>query len=125
MTNHNEVDSDYSTARTYYLDLLEKGKDSIEEMMELAKQSEHPKAFDTLATLYKNQADITGKLLDLHGKRKAYDRKDSGVAPPAELPAPGGTTTNNVFLGTTTDLQKLLAKGEISDDIVDVTPDDI
>jgi len=104
------VDNDFEFARRTYYDRLVKGSEALEEMMEVAKATEHPRAFEVLSGMMKNVADINGNLLDMHKKKKDIDKKDE----PAVLPGP--TTNNNVFVGSTTDLQRMLMK--------DVTPDD-
>lgn len=105
----NNADNDFEFARRTYYDLLVKGSEALEEMMEVARATEHPRAFEVLSGMMKNVADINGNLLDMHKKQKDLSKDDS----PKELPQ---TTNNNVFVGSTTDLQRMLMK--------DVTPED-
>tara|TARA_B100000965_G_scaffold399095_2_gene418346 strand:+ start:719 stop:1057 length:339 start_codon:yes stop_codon:yes gene_type:complete len=106
----NNVKNDYEYSRDTYYELLEKGKQSLETMMEVARESEHPRAFEVLSGMIKNLSDVNDRLMDLNKKNKDINAEEQKQI---------AHTTNNVFLGSTTDLQKLL-KDE--SDIVDVTP---
>ena len=109
------VDNDFEYSRQIYHDLLVKGSEALEDMMEVARATEHPRAFEVLAGMMKNVADINGSLLDLHRKKKDIRKKDV-----KELPA--GNTTNNLFVGSTTDLQRMLiAQNEESDKVIDIS----
>jgi len=105
------IDNDYKYSRDTYYELVEKGKQSLELMMEVARESEHPRAFEVLSGMIKNISDVNDRLMDLNKKKKDIDKKDDvkNVA----------NTTNNLFVGSTTELQKLL-KNE--SEIVNVTP---
>jgi hypothetical protein len=114
--NDNTADTDFEYSRRIYYDLLNKGSEALDEMMDVARATEHPRAFEVLSNMMKNMGDINGNLLDLHKKKKDFDKQDS----PVELPA--GNTTNNVFVGSTTDLQRmLLSDNDESDKVVDIT----
>ena len=107
-------DNDYEFTRETLYDLIEKGREGIEEMIEVARQSEHPRAYEVLAGLIKDTAQTSEKLMDLHRKIKSLDQM--------MLPSPkddGGNTTNNLFIGSTTELQRMLK--EIGEK--DITPD--
>ena len=105
------IDNDYKYSRDTYYELVEKGKQSLELMMEVARESEHPRAFEVLSGIIKNISDVNDRLMDLNKKKKDIDKKDDvkNVA----------NTTNNLFVGSTTELQKLL-KNE--SEILNVTP---
>lgn len=100
-----EVQDDYEFSRKSYRDLVQKSNEAIEAMLELALQSEHPRAFEVLSAMLKNTSDMTDKLMDLQKKKKEV-KAGSGV------PTAGGSpsTNNNFFIGSTTDLQKHLIK---------------
>ena len=96
-----DKDKDYEYSRETLYDLIEKGREGIEEMIEVARQSEHPRAYEVLAGLIKDTANTSEKLMDLHRKIKNIDQM--------MLPSPEqATTTNNLFVGSTTELQKML-----------------
>ena len=99
-----DIDDDYEFARQKYYDLLEKGDQALDLMMELAKDSEHPRAFEVLSNMMKQNAEIADRLLDNQKKKKE-------ILTVKNTPSlPGSMTQNNVFVGSTTDLQKMLAK---------------
>lgn len=104
---------DYEYSRETYYDLLAKGRESLELMIEVARESEHPRAFEVLSGMMKNMADINDKLMDLNKKNKDINKKDE----PKQL----GNTTNNLFVGTTTDLQRLIR--EESGVVIDAEPE--
>ena len=107
------VDNDYKYSRDTYYELVEKGKESLELMIEVARESEHPRAFEVLSGMIKNISDVNDKLMDLNKKNKDINQKEQKQL--------GSTTNNNVFIGSTADLQRLLNNDE--DNIIDVTPD--
>ena len=113
MTNDEKnIKSDYEYSRETYYDLLEKGRNSLEDMIEVARSSEHPRAYEVLSGMIKNLSDVNDKLMDLNKKNKDMNRE--------EVKQVASSTTNNVFLGSTADLQKLLQN---EDNIIDVTPE--
>ena len=92
-------DIDYIYARENYYNLIERNQDAVEEMLEIAKQSEHPRAFEVVGQLIKSGLDANKELMTLHKTKKELSMEK------------GGTTTNvnnAVFVGSTADLQKLL-----------------
>ena len=111
MKDKNNVKSDYEYSRDTYYELLEKGKTSLETMMEVARESEHPRAFEVLSNMIKNLSDVNDRLMDLNKKNKDLEQPLKQVE----------NQQNNIFLGSTADLQKLLKKQD--NEIVDVTPD--
>ena len=110
MIDSDTATNDFEYARQIYHDLLAKGTGSLEEMMEVARATEHPRAFEVLSGMMKNIADINGNLMDMHKKKKDFEQKEQKVLPQ-------GQTTNNVFVGSTSDLQRML-----QDEMIDVTP---
>lgn len=111
--------NDYEYTRETLYDLIEKGREGIEEMIEVARQSEHPRAYEVLATLIKDTAQTSEKLMDLHRKIQTIDQM--------MLPAPTqeqGNTTNNLFIGSTTELQRMLKDLNDDNEVIDVTPVD-
>lgn len=102
--NQDDVKDDYEFSRETYRNLVSKSNEAIEQMLNLAMQSEHPRAFEVLSNMLKNTSDMTDKLMALQKAKKDLAKKaeaeSSGKAP--------ALTQNNVFLGSTTDLQKHL-----------------
>ena len=105
------ADNDYNYSRSTYYELVEKGKESLELMIEVARESEHPRAFEVLSGMIKNISDVNDRLMDLNKKKKDLDKSEEikNIA----------TTTNNLFVGSTPELQKILKK---ETDLVNVTP---
>ena len=92
-------DIDYNYARENYYNLIERNQDAIEEMLEIAKQSEHPRAFEVVGQLIKSGLDANKELMGLHKTKKELSIEKSSTT----------TNVNNaVFVGSTADLQKLL-----------------
>ena len=95
-----DPDADYDYTRGQLYSLIEKGQEAIDGILEIAQQSDSPRAFEVAGQLIKNVADTTDKLLDLQQKMKKLKEEDSG---------PKSVTNNNtMFIGSTADLQKLL-----------------
>lgn len=117
MNDSDNALSDFEYSRRTYYDLITKGQDALEEMIDVAKAMEHPRAFEVVAGMMKNISDVNDRLVDLHKKKKDYKKEES----PKELP--GSNTTNNVFIGSTTDLQRMLQNvhQEQNDNIIDIT----
>lgn len=106
------LDNDFEYSRQVYYSLLTKGEAALERMIDVADATEHPRAYEVLGTLMKNMSDINDRLMDLHKKKKEILRRDV-----KQLPTPDGQT--NVFIGSTTDLQRMLQQ-----QMIDITPED-
>jgi len=106
------VQSDYDYSRSTYYELIEKGKESLELMIEVARESEHPRAFEVLSNMIKGIADVNDKLMALNKitKEVKQDKAKEQLA----------VTNNNVFIGSTSELQKLLIKEREKD----ITPNE-
>lgn len=121
MTDDDNIKSDYDKSRETYYDLIEKGKDALSMMMEVARESEHPRAYEVLSGMIKNVADVNDKLMDLNKKNKDINKTD---VPALE----NATTNNNVFIGSTTDLQRMLQDVKTEkpaakvNNVIDITP---
>tara|TARA_R100000455_G_scaffold29951_1_gene20490 strand:- start:1454 stop:1882 length:429 start_codon:yes stop_codon:yes gene_type:complete len=99
-----DVTKDYEYTRGNLYSLIEKGQEALNGIMELAAESDSPRAYEVAGQILKSVGDNTDKLLDLQKKLKQLE-EDSGKST-------GGNVTNNaVFVGSTTELQKLLKKG--------------
>lgn len=100
-----KVESDYDKTRGNLHDLLIKGQEALNAALEVAKQSEHPRAFEVVGNLMKQLADINQQLMDIHQQKQKLD------GPKAEKV----TNNNAIFVGSTAELNKLIKnmnKGE-------------
>jgi hypothetical protein len=111
-----DLKSDFDFSRETYYDLVEKGREGIDEMMEVAKGSEHPRAYEVLSKLIKDTGDVADKLMDLNRKQVDIKRIKDG---PIGAEVGGGTT--NVFIGSTADLQRAIALEQKNNE-QDITP---
>lgn len=91
------VKSDYDYSRETYYDLLEKGRESLDDMIHVARESEHPRAYEVLSNMIKNLSDVNDKLMDLN-------KKNIQISQPKQVE----NQQNNFFVGSTADLQKIL-----------------
>ena len=98
-TKSNDVVKDYEYTRGNLYSLIEKGQEAINGILELAQESEMPRAYEVAGQLIKNVADATDKLMDLQKKLKDVEEEKQK----------GPTTVNNaLFVGSTAELAKLL-----------------
>ncbi len=97
--NKEDVDNDYKYSRENYYNLIERGQDAIQGILDIANESQHPRAYEVAGNLIKQVADTVDKLQDLQGKLKTL--KD----------VPNKTTANikqALFVGSSADLHKML-----------------
>lgn len=99
----NDAEQDFELARKNLQELAKKGNKALDELIMLAKNSEHPRAYEVVATLIKTLADTNKDLLDTRKKKIDID-KSRGVSPNGDVK----TINNNLFVGSTTELQKFL-----------------
>ena len=104
--------NDYNYSRETYYELIEKGKDALDNMIDVARESEHPRAYEVLSTLIKNVSDVNDKLMDLNKKQKDLEKKDEVKQVENQQ--------NNFYLGSTADVQRML-----QGDIIDSEPTDV
>jgi len=104
-----DLDKDYLTVRDNLKELIGKGTTAIDGILNLASETEQPRAYEVLAQLIKTVADTNKDLLDMHNKMKTI----KGEQP--QTTNSGNTITNNsIFVGSTAELQKLL-KGKMKE----------
>jgi len=99
-----DIKDDYEFSRKTYKDLINTGVGSLDILAELARESEHPRAFEVLSQAIKNIGDTTDKLMSLQKAKKELNKEEKEKEDQSKV------TNNNVFVGSTTDLQRLLAK---------------
>ena len=95
----NDVERDYEYQRQNFYNLVERGTDAVEGILELAKESDHPRAYEVAGNLIKQVADVTEKLGDLQEKMRKL-KEVPNTAPK--------NVTNALFVGSTAELQKML-----------------
>ena len=100
-SNHSkqeEQNSDYKYSREVFYGLVERGQDAIEGILDIARESEHPRVYEVAGQLIKTVGETTEKLIDLQAKVKELDKDDT-------MP---DKVQNNLFVGSSTELQRLL-----------------
>ena len=98
--NADHIGKDYEYTRGNLYSIIEKGQEAINGILELAQESEMPRAYEVAGQLIKNVADATDKLMSLQQKLKDVNEQQTSKGP---------TTVNNaLFVGSTAELQKLL-----------------
>jgi len=103
--SENDIEDDYKYQRDNFYNLVEKGSAAIDGILELAKESEHPRTYEVAGQLIKNVAEVTEKLGDLQEKMRKL-KEVPNTAPK--------NVTNALFVGSTKELQKML-KDKIED----------
>ena len=94
-----DVQQDYETSRAQLHSLVMKGQEAVDGILDVARASDHPRAYEVAGQLIKHVADTTDKLIDLQTKMKELDKEEKR----------GPTSvTNAMFVGSTSDLQKML-----------------
>lgn len=97
------IEDDFEQARTALKQMISKGQTAVEDIMSIARQSDHPRAFEVAGQLIKTTAETAKDLLALQKQKKDLNT----IAGP-EAPKQIGTQNNIVFSGSTNDLLKLL-----------------
>lgn len=100
-TKHDDdIEKDYKYARENLYDVIERGTEALDSLLELAKASEHPRAFEVVGSLTKTLVDANKDLLDIQKKVKDLQAEDKNENPQ--------NVTNALFVGSTAELQKLI-----------------
>ena len=98
-TTEDDIDNDYKYQRENLYNLIERGQDAIDGILELAKESEHPRTYEVALNGIKQVAEVTEKLADLQEKMRKLK----------EVPDHAPRTVNNaLYVGSTAELQKML-----------------
>ena len=98
-----DVKKDYKYTRGNLYSIIEKGQEALNGILELAQESEMPRAYEVAGQLIKNVADATDKLLDLQKKLKEVEEEKQSKGP--------STVNNALFVGSTAELAKMLKHG--------------
>lgn len=94
------IETDYRYARENLYNLVERGQDAIDGILELSKETEHPRAYEVAGQLIKTVGETAEKLIDLQSKLKKLEGEEQKV----------GTQHNHLYVGSTSELQKFLKK---------------
>ena len=97
--DNEDLENDYKYQRENFYNLVEKGTDAIEGILEIARESEHPRTYEVAGNLIKQVAEVTEKLGDLQEKMKKLKEV------PNNAPK---SVTNALYVGSTAELQKML-----------------
>lgn len=103
-----DIDTDYRYARENLYDIIENGSHALHELVEIAKSSEHPRAFEVVASLMKTLTDANKDLLEVQAKVKKLKQEDG-------VPSGPNNVTNALFVGSTAELQNMLKDNLDSD----------
>ena len=99
LSNEEDIEKDYKYQRENFYNLVERGTDAIDGILELAKEGEHPRAYEVAGNLIKQVAEVTEKLGDLQEKMRRLKEV------PDNAPK---NVTNALFVGSTAELQKMI-----------------
>ena len=97
--NEEDIDNDYKYQRENFYNLIERGQDAIDGILDLARESEHPRTYEVAGNLIKQVAEVTEKLGELQEKMKRLKEV------PSNAPK---NVTNALYVGSTAELEKLL-----------------
>ena len=97
-----DSDIDFQYVRENLYNLIERGQDGLEEMLEIAKSSEHPRAMEVFGQLIGKLTETNKELLNLHKTKKDISQETTGPK----------NVSNNLFVGSTAELQKFLKTGK-------------
>lgn len=96
------IEKDYDYSRKTLKKLVDTSQEALEPLLQLALDSESPRAFEVLSTMLKQTSEMTEKIMDLQQKKKDLYKSEVKKGDPSRL------TQNNIFVGSTSDLQKHL-----------------
>lgn len=98
---NDHITDDYEYARGSMINVIEKGQEALNDMLDVAQRSQHPRGYEVVATLISTLANANKDLLDLTKKKKELEQNSDGGP---------STVNNNLYIGSTADLLKLLKK---------------
>lgn len=98
------IESDFDKSRGNLHTLLQNGQEALYHALEIARTSEHPRAFEVVGNLMKQLADINQQLLDIHKQKKNLMKDDD------EKETSKGVTQNAIFVGTNAELNRMIKK---------------
>ena len=102
-----DIEKDYDYTRGNLYSIIEKGQEAINGILELAQESEMPRAYEVAGQLIKSVSDATDKLMDLQKKLKDVEEEKASKGP--------STVNNALFVGSTAELAKMLKSANLED----------
>ena len=118
---NDEDNNDFEFVRDKFKSMLETGEEVISSMTQLAKDTEHPRAYEVLSTMMRQQMDLAEKIVELQKTRSVIRKNEASIENPQLEDNSASTTNNNVFVGSTADFQKMMRTAV---EEKDVTPKD-
>lgn len=121
--SNNYAQADYEKIRDNLYNMLEDAMDALELAKEILRESEHPRAVEVYSGLLANVAKINGQILDLAKvhkdvtERKTFKDEGGSITPQIEK-------QQNVYIGNTADLQKMLKEARLAENVIDVVPEE-
>ena len=109
-----DIDNDHKNSREYYYNLIDQGQEAIAGILEVAKEVQHPRAYEVALAGIKNVADTVDKLQDLNKKLQNLKELPKSATP---------NIKNALFVGSTAELQKMLKKDENTES-KNITPEE-
>ena len=106
-SNSDDVKKDYEYTRGNLYSIIEKGQEALNGVLELAQESEMPRAYEVAGQLIKSVSDATDKLMDLQKKLKDVEEEKASKGP--------NTVNNSLFVGSTAELAKMLKSVNLED----------
>ena len=99
-----DLDVDYEKTRAKYYELLDKGTEALEGMLEVAKQTDEARAYEVVGQLLKNTSEVNREIVDLQKRMEEIKNIDKKIRP--------SNVTNALFVGSTAELQKMIKKSD-------------
>jgi len=107
VTDDKQVEADLKYVRDNLYDLISSGSTAIDQMMSIADQSQHPRAYEVLANMIRQMVETNKDLLDIHEKKKKIQSEKSEQK---------STVNNNLFVGSTKDVLELIKQSQENED---------
>lgn len=101
-TSKEQLDTDFEVVRKNYLNLIKKGSETLNDLLELARDTEHPRTYEVLSGLISTLSTLNKDLIEIHTSKSKIEN--------AQPISKTQITQQNVFVGSTSDLQKMLKK---------------
>lgn len=101
-TSKEQLDTDFEVVRKNYLNLIKKGSETLNDLLELARDTEHPRTYEVLSGLISTLSTLNKDLIEIHTSKSKIEN--------AQPVSKTQITQQNVFVGSTSDLQKMLKR---------------